>query len=273
MGIVNVTPDSFSDGGRHADTAGAVAHARRLAAEGADIIDVGGESTRPGADEVTVAQEIDRVVPVLHGLVALRSADGRRPVALSVDTRRPEVMRAALAAGADMINDVAGFRDPAALDAVRDARCGLCVMHMKGEPRTMQQAPSYVDVVHEVAAFLGERAAALRAAGVAAERIALDPGYGFGKTLEHNAELSRRQPELLALGYPLVVGWSRKSTIGRITGRDVGERLAGSVAAAIAAVAGGASVVRVHDVAATRDALAVWETLAPAGGTVSTQGA
>lgn len=254
MGIVNVTPDSFSDGGRYLASDAAIAHARRLIDEGADLIDIGGESTRPGSAEVGEAEEIARVLPVLE---ALRSCG--RP--LSVDTRHAAVMRAAIDAGADMINDVAGFRAPGAVEAVASGRTGLCVMHMLGEPRTMQQAPVYQDVVAEVAAFLRERVWALLAAGVARERLVLDPGIGFGKTQADNLRLMRGLPALAGLGLPLLVGVSRKSMIGNITGREVGQRLAGSLAAALAAVHRGALIVRVHDVAQTRDALAVWRAI------------
>ena len=256
MGVVNVTPDSFSDGGRHAGTQAAVAHALRLVEEGADMLDIGGESTRPGAAPVPPDEEAARVLPVVR---ALRDAG----VPISVDTRRPALMRAVLAEGADMINDIEGFRGPKALDAVRDADCALVAMHMQGEPATMQDAPVYADVVAEVAAFLRQRREALLAVGVAADRIVLDPGFGFGKTFEHNLALMRALPRLAALGAPLLVGVSRKGMIGRLTGRPVGERDAGSVAAALAAVACGARIVRVHDVAAMRDALAVWQAVGP----------
>jgi dihydropteroate synthase len=250
MAIVNVTPDSFSDGGR--DTAAAIAHCDRLVAEGADILDVGGESTRPGSLPPPLEVELARVLPVVRHAATLG-------VAVSVDTSRPEVMRAALDAGADIVNDVRALRVAGALDVVAaHPGAGVCLMHMQGEPRTMQVAPAYADVAGEVLAFLGARAEAARAAGVARERIVLDPGYGFGKTQEHNLELARRQRELLALGYPLLVGWSRKGMLGKITGRPVGERQSASVAATLAAVTAGARIVRVHDVAATVDALKVW---------------
>lgn len=262
MGIVNVTPDSFSDGGRYDDAAAALAHCERLVAEGADILDVGGESTRPGAAPVPVDEELRRVLPVIRGARALG-------VPLSIDTLKPEVMRAALDAGADIVNDVEALRRPGALDAVTaHPQAGVCLMHMHGEPRTMQAAPPrYGDVVAEVAAFLAARCAAVQERGIAAERIVVDPGIGFGKTVEHNVELLRRQHELLALGRPLLVGWSRKSTLGALTGRPVGERVAASVAAALAAVQRGAAIVRVHDIAATVDALAIWGSagLGPAG--------
>jgi dihydropteroate synthase len=253
MGIVNVTPDSFSDGGRHDDTAAALAHCERLLAEGADILDIGGESTRPGAAPVPLEQELARVLPVLDG--ALKFG-----VPLSIDTLKPEVMRRVLERGADIVNDINALRLPGAEEAVAaHPSCGVCLMHMRGDPVTMQQRPAYDDVVAEVSDFLRERLAALGARGVAGERIVLDPGIGFGKSVEHNLALLRRQCELLALGRPLLVGWSRKSTLGVITGRPVEQRLAASVAAALASVQLGARVVRVHDVAATVDALKVWD--------------
>ena len=259
MGVLNLTPDSFSDGGRFIDVDAAVAHALAMVDEGADLIDLGAESTRPGAPPVPAAQEIDRLMPVLG-----RLKDCGRP--LSVDTRKPEVMRAAIAAGADMINDVAGFADAAAIDAVAaDARVACCVMHMQGDPLTMQQAPAYRDVVVEVRDRLVERAVALQDRGVAAGRIVVDPGIGFGKTLAHNLSLLRRLDELAGAGWPVLVGVSRKSMLGAITGRPVGERLPGSLAAMLAAVAHGARIVRVHDVAPTRDALAVWAAIGEAG--------
>ena len=253
MGIVNVTPDSFSDAGAHADTASAIAHGERLLAEGADMLDVGGESTRPGAQPVPVEVELARVLPVLDALLKLGC-----PV--SVDTRHAEVMRAVLAHGADIINDIDALRSPGALQTIAaHPACGVCLMHMRGTPASMQQRPAYEDVVVEVSDFLRERAAQLRAHGVAQQRIVLDPGIGFGKSVEHNLALLRRQAELLALGYPLLLGWSRKSTLGTVTGRDVAQRGAASLAAALAAVQSGARIVRVHDVAATVDALKVWQ--------------
>ncbi|HEX7055165.1 MAG TPA: dihydropteroate synthase [Burkholderiales bacterium] len=250
MGVVNVTPDSFSDGGRFFGTAAAVAHARRLADEGADIVDIGGESTRPGAAPVSEAEELGRVIPVLE-----RIAD----LCVSVDTRRPAVMRAALAAGASMINDVQALQAPGALEAVREARCAVCLMHMKGEPATMQHAPHYDDVVAEVKGFLRQRLAAAEAAGIERSRLVVDPGFGFGKTAEHNLELLRALGALRELGVPLAAGLSRKSTIGRITGRPAGERLAGSLAMALLALERGATILRVHDVKETKDVIAVWE--------------
>jgi dihydropteroate synthase len=252
MGIVNVTPDSFSDGGAHASTAAAIAHCRQLLDEGADILDIGGESTRPGSHPVSVDEELARVLPVLDAALTLGC-----PV--SVDTSKAAVMAAVLARGADIINDISALQAPGALDAVAaHASCGVCLMHMRGTPESMQLRPQYADVVEEVAAFLRERMAALQGRGIAAERITLDPGIGFGKSVAHNLDLLRRQRELLALGRPLLVGWSRKSTLGAITGRDVGQRVTASVVAALAAVQSGAAIVRVHDVAATVDALKVW---------------
>jgi dihydropteroate synthase len=251
MGIVNVTPDSFSDGGRYADPRLAVAHARRLVEEGADLLDVGGESTRPGAGAVPLAEELERVLPVLEGVRDLG-------VPVSVDTMKPEVMRAALAAGAAMINDVNGFRAEGAWEAVRDGDCRLCVMHMQGEPRTMQENPLYADVVGEVEAFLAGRIAAAETAGIARARIVVDPGFGFGKTLAHNLALLRELGRFARLA-PVLVGMSRKRMIGALTGRDLPDRLAGSLAAALRAAENGAAIVRVHDVAATVDALNVWK--------------
>jgi dihydropteroate synthase len=252
MGIVNVTPDSFSDGGQHADTRAALAHCEQLLAEGADILDLGGESSRPGAEPVSLHEELARVLPVLAGALKLGC-----PV--SVDTLKPEVMKQALAMGADIINDINALRGPGAAEAVlAHPGCGVCLMHMRGAPPTMQQRTDYTDVVAEVNDFLRERIEALRAMGVTAERIVLDPGIGFGKSVEHNIELLRRQRELLVLGRPLLLGWSRKSTLGAITGRAAAERLPASLAAALAAVQSGAAIVRVHDVAATVDVLKVW---------------
>jgi dihydropteroate synthase len=251
MGVVNVTPDSFSDGGEFLDPGRAVAHGRELAAEGADILDVGGESTRPGAEPVGLEEECRRVVGVLEGLAELG-------VTLSVDTSKEEVARAALDAGATYVNDVTAFRGApglAGLVAERGATC--CLMHMLGEPRTMQRDPRYEDVVSEVKAFLAERLAFAVAEGVPEERIHLDPGIGFGKTPAHNLELLRRVDELVALGRPVVVGTSRKSFLGRLTGRGVGERVPGTIATSVLAYAGGARVFRVHDVAPVRDALTV----------------
>ena len=254
MAIVNLTPDSFSDGGRLRDPKAAIDAALDMVRQGADILDLGAESTRPGAAAVPPAEELHRLLPVIEGL----SACG---VPLSVDTRKPEVMREVLAAGADMINDIAGFATPAAVEAVAGSRCGLCLMHMQGEPGTMQQAPAYGDVVGEVQDWLRERVLGLEAAGVQAARIVLDPGIGFGKTVEHNLQLLEALDELAVLGQPVLVGVSRKSFIGALTGRPIDRRLAGSVAAALAAVSRGAKIVRVHDVPETRDALRVWQAI------------
>ncbi len=257
MGVVNVTPDSFSDGGRFLEAGAAVDHARRLAEEGADIVDVGAESSRPGADvAVTPEEELRRLLPVLKGLRDL-------PVPVSVDTVKPEVMRAAIAEGASMVNDINALRAPGALEAVASAQVGVCLMHMQGEPRTMQREPRYRDVVAEVKAFLAERVAAAEARGIARERLVVDPGFGFGKTIEHNFELLRNLGRLAEIGLPVMAGWSRKSTLSAVTGRGPAERVAASVAAALLAVQHGARIVRVHDVAATQDALAV---LAAMGG-------
>lgn len=252
MGIVNVTPDSFSDGGKHDDLDAAIAHAHRLIDEGAHILDIGGESTRPGAPAVSAQAELARVLPLVE---ALRDCG----VPLSVDTFKPEVMRRVLDAGADMINDIYGFRQPGAIEAVAGSRCGLCVMHMKGEPGTMQDAPQYTDLIGEIGLFLGARAQKLRAAWVDPRRIVLDPGFGFGKTADQNFQLLRRLSSLRVSSYPLLVGLSRKSMIGQATGKPVGDRLAGSLAGALACVSRGASIIRVHDVAATVDALKVWQ--------------
>ncbi len=254
MGIVNVTPDSFHDGGRYAAAADAVAHARRLIEEGADLVDLGGESTRPGARPVPADEELRRVLPVLE---AIRGSG----VAVSIDTRQPAVMRAALAAGASMINDVSALRAPGAVEAVASADASVCLMHMQGEPRTMQQAPHYADVGREVTAFLAARIEACAAAGIGRDRIVIDPGFGFGKRFEDNLALARALPELARLA-PVLVGLSRKSMIGVMTGRAMSAgRLAGSVTAALWAARRGAAILRVHDVAATRDALAVWRQL------------
>jgi len=250
MGVVNVTPDSFSDGGRYLAHDAAIAHARRLAADGAHIIDIGGESTRPGAAPVSQDEELARVLPVLEAL-------GDRCV--SVDTRRPAVMQAVLDAGASMINDVQALQAAGALEAVREAKCAVCLMHMKGEPATMQQEPHYDDVVGELKEFLRQRVTAAEAAGIARERIVVDPGFGFGKTAAHNLTLLKRLAEFADLGVPLLAGLSRKSTIGKLTGRPAGERLAGSLAMALIALQGGATILRVHDVKETRDLIAVWE--------------
>ncbi|MBX9629377.1 MAG: dihydropteroate synthase [Burkholderiales bacterium] len=258
MGVVNVTPDSFSDGGRFHDPRKAIEHARRLVEEGADILDVGGESTRPGSLPVDVQEELRRILPVLDAM-----AGG--PVPVSVDTSKPEVMRAAVDAGAAMINDIYALRQPGALEAAAATDAAVCLMHMQGDPRTMQDDPVYGDVVAEVKAFLDERVAACEAAGIGRDRIVVDPGFGFGKKPVHNLDLIRGIPMLAAAGLPVLAGLSRKSVLGKITGRMVGDRIHSSVAAAIVAVARGARIVRVHDVAATRDALAVWTAVENSG--------
>jgi len=250
MGIVNVTPDSFSDGGQHASTAAAIAHARQLIADGADILDIGGESTRPGAAPVSEQQELDRVLPVIEGLCGTG-------VPISIDTWKPQVMRAALAAGAVMVNDVNALQAEGALQAVAETDAAVCLMHKQGTPQTMQQRPEYLDVIAEVSKFLGERIAAAEAAGIARQRITIDPGFGFGKTLAHNLDLLRELAAFRALGVPVLAGLSRKSMLGAITGREVGERVAASVAAALLAVQRGAAIVRVHDVRETVDALKI----------------
>ncbi|HYS58853.1 MAG TPA: dihydropteroate synthase [Burkholderiales bacterium] len=249
-GVVNVTPDSFSDGGRYLEPGVAIAHARRLTDEGADLIDIGAESSRPGASSVSTELELSRLLPVLEGL---RDS----PVPISVDTTKPEVMRAVIGAGAAMINDIGALNSPGALETVASTDVAVCLMHMQGEPRTMQREPRYGDVVAEVRAFLAERVAAAEARGIARERIVIDPGFGFGKTVAHNFELLRNLHRLAEMGLPVMAGWSRKSTLGAVTGRGAGERLAASIAAALLAVEHGATIVRVHDVAATRDAFAV----------------
>ncbi len=253
MGIVNVTRDSFSDGGRFFDPGRAIEQGLRLIEAGADLLDIGAESTRPGAAPVPEAEEIDRLLPVVEGL---RDAG----VALSVDTMKPAVMRAVLAAGADMINDVNAMRAPGAWDAVAGSDCGLCLMHMRGTPRDMQDAPHYQDVLAEVGAFLAERRAEGARRGVADSRLLIDPGFGFGKTLAHNVALFRGLAELGRVA-PVLVGVSRKSMLGQISGRPVDGRLAASVAAALLAAQAGAAVLRVHDVAETVDALKVWQAM------------
>ena len=251
MGVLNVTPDSFSDGGRFADVEAAVAHGLAMAAAGAALIDVGGESTRPGAAPVSAPEELRRVIPVIASLAAATAA------VISVDTSKPEVMQAAAAAGAGLINDVQALRSPGALEAAAASGCAVCLMHMQGEPRTMQLAPQYADVFAEVRAFLAARAAACRTAGIADTRLVIDPGFGFGKTVEHNLTLLRRLGELARDGLPVLVGLSRKSMLGTLTQRGAGERTAGSVALAVVAALGGARIVRAHDVAPTVDALRV----------------
>jgi dihydropteroate synthase len=251
VGILNVTPDSFSDRGLFIDREKAFDHARRMSVDGADIIDIGGESTRPGALPVPVDVELDRVVPLVEALA-------REGMRVCVDTAKPAVMRAALAAGAGMINDVRALGEPGAIAALAASKAAVCLMHMQGEPRTMQAEPHYADVVKEVRAFLVERALACEAAGITRDRIVIDPGLGFGKTVAHNLALLRSLGDLKATGYPVMAGISRKSTLGRIADRGVNELVAASVAAALAAVARGASIVRVHDVRETVDALKVW---------------
>lgn len=262
MGIVNVTPDSFSDGGLHGERRAAIAHCELLSREGADILDIGGESSRPGAPLLTADEEWRRIADVLAAALQMG-------VPVSVDSSKPEVMRRALDMGVDIVNDIQSLRRPGAIDLLaRHGQAGVCLMHMRGEPATMQGLVEYRDIVSEVGDFLAERAGALCAAGVAPERIVLDPGYGFAKTPEQNFELLRRQAVLLTLGYPLLVGWSRKSSLGALTGRAVGERLPASLAAALAAVSNGARIVRVHDVAPTVDALKVWSAAGGVGAAI-----
>jgi dihydropteroate synthase len=250
MGIVNVTPDSFSDGGHHASTQAAIDHALRLIEDGADILDIGGESTRPGAAYVSEQEELDRVLPVLEGLRSIA-------IPISIDTYKPSVMRAALSAGASMVNDVNAMQAEGALDVVAKSDVGLCLMHKQGAPATMQQHPVYQDVLQEVSEFMRVRIAVLEAAGIARQRIVIDPGFGFGKTVAHNLELLKQLDSLNKLGVPILAGLSRKSMLGAITGRDVGDRVIASVTAALLAVQRGASIVRVHDVRDTVDALKI----------------
>ncbi len=254
MGIVNVTPDSFSDGGQHADAVLALRHAQTLVEQGADILDIGGESSRPGSPRLSHAQEWARIAPVLQETV-------RWNVPVSVDTYQPETMRRALDLGADIINDIHALQRPGALEVVAASKAGVCLMHMQGDPASMQQAPHYADVLGEVREFLWSRVAAAESMGIDRSRIALDPGFGFGKTLEHNLSLAKGLPALAQSGYPLLVGLSRKSMIGALTGRDVGDRLPGSLAAVLACVAAGAQIVRVHDVGPTCDAIKVWSAM------------
>ncbi|MBC7984723.1 MAG: dihydropteroate synthase [Candidatus Obscuribacterales bacterium] len=251
MGVLNITPDSFSDGGRWLDPARAIEQALKMIDEGAGVIDIGGESTRPGAAAVSIDEELRRVVPVIEAIAA------RSAIPISVDTSRPEVIRVATDAGATLINDIRGLRAPGALAAAAATSAAVCVMHMQGEPRTMQTAPTYENVFAEVRQFLTERIAACEQAGIPANRIVVDPGIGFGKRLEHNLELLIRIRELQSFGLPVLIGVSRKSIIGAITGRSVEQRLAGGLAFATAAVLGGASIIRAHDVAATVDAVKV----------------
>ncbi len=259
MGILNVTPDSFSDGGKFIARGDALRQAERMMLDGVDLIDIGGESTRPGAPPVPLDEELERVIPMIE---QLRDAN----VPLSIDTYKPEVMRQALAAGADLINDVWGFRLPGAIDAVRDSRCGLCAMHMLGEPQTMQRGePAYTNVVDDVRQFLEERVRALTDAGIARERISVDPGFGFGKSVvEHNYALLAHLRDTAPQAdppFPILVGMSRKSMLGAVTGRSTPDRMAASVAAAVCAAERGAAIIRVHDVAPTVDALKVWATV------------
>ncbi|MDY7548138.1 dihydropteroate synthase [Glaciimonas sp. CA11.2] len=253
MGILNITPDSFSDGGQFYSLEFALSHAEQMIADGVDIIDIGAESSRPGSPTVSLSEELDRLMPIIYAL-----RDCGKP--LSIDTYKPMVMREAIAAGADLINDINAFRADGALEAVKESDCGLCVMHMQGQPQTMQERPAYDDVFAEVTRFWGERVAALERVGVERSRISIDPGFGFGKTLAHNLVLLRNIGKMQQLmDLPMLVGASRKTMIGNLTGKPIERRLAGSVAAALVAVAQGAKIVRVHDVAETIDALAVWQ--------------
>ena len=259
MGIVNATPDSFADGGEHATVEAAIAHGLKLAGEGADILDIGGESTRPGAEDVPLEEELRRVVPVIEALAQ------RVSIPISIDTSKPEVMRAAVAAGAGMVNDVFGLRREGALDAAAELGVPVVLMHMQGEPRTMQASPEYDDVVGEVHRFLAERIFAAEMAGIPKKRIVVDPGFGFGKNARHNLQLLAQLRRFTELGVPVLAGLSRKRTIGELTGRDdPRERVFGSVAAHLIAAQNGAMLLRVHDVAATVDALKVWNAVAAA---------
>ena len=258
MGVVNVTPDSFSDGGRFLTSDKAIAHARKLIADGADILDIGGESTRPGAAAAGMQEELDRVMPVLEAL-----RDSRVPV--SIDTQKPEVMKAAIAAGASMINDVNALQADGAIEACRHSAVAVCLMHKQGTPATMQRQPVYDDVVREVGAFLRARAKACEQAGIVSNRIVIDPGFGFGKTVDHNFMLLRELRSLAQSGYPLLAGFSRKSSLGTVTGRPVEQRLAASLAAAMIAAQNGATILRVHDVAETVDMLKVLAATAQSG--------
>ncbi len=254
MGVINITPDSFSDGGQFLDVAHAVRHARQLVEEGADLLDIGGESSRPGAEPVALDEERKRILPVLERIADLR-------VAISVDTYKPELMREAIAAGASMINDIFGLRTPGAMEAIAGSDAAVCIMHMQGNPKSMQLAPHYDDVVAEVGDFLLSQARALMDKGVERSRIVLDPGFGFGKTPLHNLALLRAMPELAGMGFPVLAGLSRKSLLGKISGRPVGQRVHESVAAALSAAQRGAAILRVHDVAATRAALLVQQAI------------
>ncbi|MBR7070450.1 MAG: dihydropteroate synthase [Oxalobacter sp.] len=253
MGILNITPDSFSDGGKYLPLPAALKHAEQMMAAGVDIIDIGGESTRPGSESISHQEEIDRILPVVEAL-----KDCGKP--LSIDTSKPETMKAVLEAGADMINDICGFQEEASKQAVSDGTCGLCIMHMQGNPKTMQEKPHYQDVVEEVAGFLKRQVTELVAYGVARDRMVIDPGFGFGKTKEDNIQLLRNIAGLKeTLGLPLLAGLSRKTLIGQITGKPVEKRLAGNLAIALAAVQNGAAILRVHDVDETIDALKIWQ--------------
>ncbi len=252
MGILNVTPDSFSDGGHYSQIDAAVQHALTLIDEGVDILDIGGESTRPNATPVTLAQELDRVIPVIEALIAHQIN-----IPISIDTYKPAVMRAAIAAGASLVNDVRALQEEGAIAAVANTNVGVCLMHMQGTPQTMQDNPHYVDVVEEVGAFLSERVALCQQAGIASNRLMIDPGFGFGKTRAHNITLIQQLDGLTQLGLPILVGLSRKSVLGQVTGNDVDARLYASVAAAVISVMKGAKIVRVHDVKATVEALKV----------------
>ncbi len=256
MGVLNVTPDSFSDGGRWQETTHAITHANQLLEEGADIIDIGGESTRPGADTVTVSEELDRVMPVIE---ALRKA--HPDAMLSIDTSKPEVMRAALTAGVQLVNDVNALQADGALAAVADSGCGICLMHMQGTPKTMQHQPDYADVVADISGFLAARVQACSEAGIEPERIVVDPGFGFGKSLQHNLALLGNLKQLKSLGRPVLAGLSRKSMLGHITGADTDDRVTASVVAALLAAQNGASILRVHDVEETRQGLQIWQAM------------
>lgn len=252
MGIVNVTPDSFSDGGLHGSHEQAIAHAHRLIAEGADIIDIGGESTRPNATAVSLQDELDRVLPIIEALCGIA-------VPVSIDTYKPEVMRAAIAAGCSMVNDVNALQDEAAIQVVAQSNVAVCLMHKQGEPQTMQLQPKYTNVMDEVSDFLRKRIAAAQAAGIDFERLIIDPGFGFGKTAAHNFSMLANLSAFAELGVPVLAGLSRKSMLGAVTGKEVDQRLPASVAAALIAVQRGAAIIRVHDVRATCDALKIWQ--------------